>query len=628
MEKKRNHRQVAKGIHSVRRWRRTKKDWSHALGAAKKPKRLHLVSNPIDGMVYCPVTSCDHVGGYRSIRGCRKHVHKCHGWYFWFEERPDEQDVFPNASKAVPSRREAMTKARSSTRSMESFSEKCKFSVAFTRWITSEWGGSKSRSQADQIAKRVLKFLRFCYPDAERDWDIQNEAIDSVLMCPEQLTEFITAAKNDWVLGYSGLVGFVNAISDAIDFRKASGAVSVFNRDVLGIVEILLSRTRRSLAKKMRVEWHALLDVEFLNAKGCWATLDELQSVIPYHKARFDQIMKNAMNEDPDIAPYELTFATHFVITMLFLDVKASRPMTYTNLTVAMVESIEGNSGIVDQSTFKTSERYGFDSLIFEPQHLEVLRKYIKFIRPHFVGEDDKGDYLLLSRQGNKLSKLSTVLGNMVYEATAKFISPTRLRQIIETESAQKLSSEEQAIVSENQKHTSQVARVHYRKMRSREVATRAKKALARIGKVSSLKSPTTISVPPPLSVTLESNVPRSSVAEQSETVIKKERHQTVSIADTASKSTPPDHAKLPALQQEVKTEKANDGWELTGETPKVLAPVRFTAEEDICLKNGIIRFGYGRWSQILRCKDYNFHERRSTQTLHQRAQLKRMKFI
>ena len=192
MEKKRNHRQVAKGILSVRRWRRTKKDWSHALGAAKKPKRLHLVSNPIDGMVYCPVTSCDHVGGYPSIRGCRKHVHKCHGWYFWFEERPDEQDVFPNASKAVPSRREAMTKARSSTRSMESFSEKCKFSVAFTRWITSEWGGSKSRSQADQIAKISAILLsrrrtRLGYPErGHRLCTNVSRAVDRIYHCRQE----------------------------------------------------------------------------------------------------------------------------------------------------------------------------------------------------------------------------------------------------------------------------------------------------------------------------------------------------------------------------------------------------------------------------------------------------------
>jgi hypothetical protein len=43
--------------------------------------------------------------------------------------------------------------------------------------------------------------------------------------------------------------------------------------------------------------------------------------------------------------------------------------------------------------------------------------------------------------------------------------------QIIETESVKNLDLEEQQLVSEDQKHSSNVARVHYQKLRSREVA-------------------------------------------------------------------------------------------------------------------------------------------------------------
>ncbi len=79
------------------------------------------------------------------------------------------------------------------------------------------------------------------------------------------------------------------------------------------------------------------------------------------------------------------------------------------------------------------------------------------------------------------------MLGNLVHQATGKYIHPTRLRQIIETESASKLSTEQQSFVSEDQKHTTHVARVSYQKMRSRDVAIRAKEALATLGKTSSL---------------------------------------------------------------------------------------------------------------------------------------------
>ena len=139
---------------------------------------------------------------------------------------------------------------------------------------------------------------------------------------------------------------------------------------------------------------------------------------------------------------------------MLFLDVKASRPMTYQQLTIEMVQSIKENEehwGIIDQSQFKTSERYGFDSLIFEQQHLEALRLYIRHVRPHLNNSEDT---LLVTIHGKKLTKLSSIVGNLVYLATGKYIDPTRLRKIVETESATHLSAEQQAYVFENQKQT------------------------------------------------------------------------------------------------------------------------------------------------------------------------------
>ena len=76
---------------------------------------------------------------------------------------------------------------------------------------------------------------------------------------------------------------------------------------------------------------------------------------------------------------------------------------------------------------------------------------------------------------------------NLVYSATGKCIYPTRLRQIIETERSTHLSAEQQAFVSEDQKHTSSVARLKYKKLRSRDVVAKGKEALATIGKTSTL---------------------------------------------------------------------------------------------------------------------------------------------
>ena len=59
-------------------------------------------------------------------------------------------------------------------------------------------------------------------------------------------------------------------------------------------------------------------------------------------------------------------------------------------------------------------------------------------------------------------------------QAIGKYVNPTRYRQIIETESSDLLSVEEQGVISLDQKHTSNVAKVHYQKKRSRSVAQKA----------------------------------------------------------------------------------------------------------------------------------------------------------
>ena len=53
-------------------------------------------------------------------------------------------------------------------------------------------------------------------------------------------------------------------------------------------------------------------------------------------------------------------------------------------------------------------------------------------------------------------------MGKLVFEAIGKYIHPTRYRQIVETESSQFLTTEECQLVSEDQKHSSRVAKVHY----------------------------------------------------------------------------------------------------------------------------------------------------------------------
>ena len=72
-------------------------------------------------------------------------------------------------------------------------------------------------------------------------------------------------------------------------------------------------------------------------------------------------------------------------------------------------------------------------------------------------------------------------MSKLVFDATGKYVHPTRYRQIVETASSRQLSSSAQSTISEDQKHSSVVARVHYQKQRSREVASKAHEYLERL---------------------------------------------------------------------------------------------------------------------------------------------------
>ncbi|CAB4023749.1 Hypothetical predicted protein [Paramuricea clavata] len=79
---------------------KSKVHWKSVDGAFTKQRRLHLVKDR-DGLDHCPVTGCEHPG-FASQRGCRKHVKIKHGWYYYFDEKPNVSiDLFDTSPSAA-----------------------------------------------------------------------------------------------------------------------------------------------------------------------------------------------------------------------------------------------------------------------------------------------------------------------------------------------------------------------------------------------------------------------------------------------------------------------------------------------------------------------------------------------
>ena len=407
-------------------------------------------------------------------RGCRKHIKNRYGWCYFFDEKANVQDLTKKVCS--PNNLGRLNKCR--THDIPSFSKDSEFAKDFCKWLTSMTRGSRPENQVDQIVSRALKIFKSVTSDDLSFEEVTDGIdIDFYLGSGRNISDFIENLESRTGMGHSGQFGYINALCDLIDYRKYQG-VTFQGLQNFSVVEMLLPKARKCVSKKMRIQWNSELDTESLETRGHWATLENLQDVIPFHLGHYKSTLESCQENPRSVTSKDLTFATRFIAVYLFLNVKGTRPMTCQLLTVEMFQDAKQFDGFVDQKKFKTADSFSFDSFKLDSTSIKVVDQYVKHIRP-LIGP--KCSHLLLNRNGMQFSKLTDCMGKLVFEAIGKYIDPTSYRHIIETESSQLLTTEECQMVSEDQKHGSRVVNVHYRKGRSRDVALKGNACLKRL---------------------------------------------------------------------------------------------------------------------------------------------------
>ena len=550
-------------------------DWKIVDGAFNKPRRLRLQKDE-DGLDHCPLPNCDHTG-FASRRGCRKHVKTKHPWYAYFDEKPkivaDKVDYA--ATQTVKSNRGKFP--------LPCCSLENEFARSFCCWLESTTGGGKALKQAEVLATRALKFLNFCCQQSGEDESTMLssvEIVDFFLGSSKLLTDFLDNLESACRMGQSGRLGYVASISDLLDFRKFNAPPGSVLQN-FSVTEVYIRRAKKCLNKQMRAHWTTDLDIETLESRRSWASLGELQMVVPFHIQRYKEILEECRKKSNDVTPTDLTFATRFLAVLLFVKIKGCRPMTYQYLTLSMFENAKSNGGMVDQSKFKTAKKYGFDSLYFDELSLNIVDDYVRFVRPSLKPQCD---YLLVNRNGAQFQKLTDLLSVLVFQAIGKYIHPTRYRQIIETESVRMLNIEEQQVVTEDQKHSSNVARVHYQKRRSREVAMQGRRCMVKL---------------------------RGREGEAMDSCVKqlKEEHSEKEYGCERNLERESIEDCHPASCVELHTRSC----------ARRKTPAKFTEKEDDYIRTGFEKFGPS-WTSILRNPAFHFQEGREARTLRVRA--------
>ena len=111
------------------------------------------------------------------------------------------------------------------------------------------------------------------------------------------------------------------------------------------------------MAKMMRLQWTQDLDIETLEARGHWVTMDELLEVVTFHLPRYENTVKMCKTSTGQVNCLDLRFATKFVAMYLFIKVKGSCPMTYQYLTTDMVGTAKKNGAFIYQKMFRKCSR-------------------------------------------------------------------------------------------------------------------------------------------------------------------------------------------------------------------------------------------------------------------------------
>ena len=227
-----------------------------------------------------------------------------------------------------------------------------------------------------------------------------------------------------------------------------------------------------------------------------------------------------------------------------------------------------------------------------------VFDGYINHIRPLLRSTCD---FVLVKRNGGQHNKLGELMSKLVFDATDKYVHPTRYRQIVETASSRQLSSSAQSTISEDQKHSSVVARVHYQKQRSREVASKAHEYLERLhGKKGS-----------ELEIDVRSRLSGNSASSED---------QNGSKTDTTSNDEGEMIAETPPERLSGVPRQKRENAFIATDFPARKKSLMFTPEEDNYLKAGIEQHGYDQWKAILRNPEFRFQEGRTANSLLSRA--------
>ena len=95
-----------------------------------------------------------------------------------------------------------------------------------------------------------------------------------------------------------------------IEVRKLDHGASEADLRKFSATELFLKRARKTVARMMpRLQWTQDFDNETLEARGHWATMEELLEVVKFNLQRYENTVKICRSSAGQVSHSDLTFA-------------------------------------------------------------------------------------------------------------------------------------------------------------------------------------------------------------------------------------------------------------------------------------------------------------------------------
>lgn len=333
----------------------------------------------------------------------------------------------------------------------------------FLEYLQTVDGGGKSKATAELIVKDISKYLYYAN-SVKLDW--------MTLLDAKKLLQYFEDLKLIYEIGPDGRLTKMERTCDALKYLRLNYHTDEKVLQEIAYVLDLLSRWKHTLRKEKKQKSHERVEKLSESSK---LDMERLRAFNKSEKmwTKFDSVLKTI--EDGRIpSDADLKFCMSAVL-LSSIFAAWQRPGAVKNLTLSQYNSgtMVDDVHVVTITEHKTGVG-GVARLFFNNELKPKLDKYIQFVRPLLLGDDDTIDKLFILPSGRSVYKIAALIRTMSAQLSLIIPTATDVRKMGATEAAKTRSEAEVRLIAQQMSHDVRTSAKYYQHIRGPSIAKKA----------------------------------------------------------------------------------------------------------------------------------------------------------